>query len=65
MKSKPDRKPDIAFWFDEKDPTLYIIRIREGIMNIHLVQAAFDLLSRAIKQELEGKTLIGEMEDEE
>ena len=63
-KPSPLKKPpDIAFWFDQKDPSYYLVKISSHVQNLHLIQAAFDLLAKAIKQDLEGETLIGETEE--
>lgn len=59
---EPARPPDIAFWFDEKDPTLYYFKIRENTPHVSLLMAAFDLLVTAIKTDAE--TVIGETEEE-
>lgn len=58
---KPTREPDIAFWFDEVEDTLYMVRIKDGIKHIQLVQACFDLLARAIRSDED--TVIGELEE--
>jgi len=51
------RVPDIAFWFDEEESTRFLVRMREGIGFLQLVQAYFHLLSEAL--EIEPDTLIG------
>ena len=61
--SPPEKPPDIAFWFDEKDPTYYLVKISTRVQNVHLILAGFDLLVKAAQQDMEGKTLIGEMEE--
>ena len=59
---EPTKPPDIAFWFDEKDPTFYYFKIRENTPHVSLLMAAFDLLVTAIKTDAE--TVIGETEEE-
>jgi len=50
------REPDIAFWFDEKDPTIYEVRYGEKLLHVQLIQASFELLIKAIKTD--GDTLL-------
>lgn len=40
--------PDIAFWFDEKDSCVYLLRISENIQYVQLLLAAGDLLGKAL-----------------
>lgn len=65
MKAKlpQTKEPDIAFWFDEEDETKYLVRVRDGIQHIQLIQACFDLLARAVRADED--TVIGEFRAEE
>ena len=58
---KPLKLPDIAFWFDEKDPTFYYLKIRKNVSHVSLLLASFDLLVEAIKSEV--GTVVGEKEE--
>ena len=59
----PERDPDIAFWFDEEDPTLMLVKVKEGIRHMNLLQAYHDLLSRALN--LDPDTVIAEWKRDE
>ena len=50
---KPTKEPDIAFWFDEEDDTRYLVKVKQNILHIQLIQAAFDLLAKAIRNDLD------------
>lgn len=50
--------PDIAFWFDKKQPDRYILKIKDGTSLTSLVMAYFDLLSKAIQLDMESKPLM-------
>lgn len=56
------RTPDIAFWFDQEDSIHYIVKTRKDISHIEVLQAAFDLLTKAIMLD-EGSTVEREMEN--
>ena len=51
-------EPDISFWFDKEDLSLYRVKIRNSLPQICIIQASFDLLARALKDEPE--TVVGE-----
>jgi hypothetical protein len=57
-KITPTREPDIAFWFDEEDETMYIVEVKEGLLHIQLLQASFDLLAKTLSAN--DQTLVGE-----
>ena len=50
---KPTKEPDIAFWFDEEDITRYLVKVKQNIFHVQLIQAAFDLLAKAIRNDLD------------
>jgi len=37
------------FWFDEDNDTIYLVKIKDGIKHIQLIQAHVELLSNALK----------------
>jgi hypothetical protein len=57
----PQREPDIAFWFDEEDETMYIVKIKEGLLHIQLLQACFDLMAKTLRAD--EQTKIGEFSE--
>lgn len=59
------RKPDIAFWFDEKETDMYEVVIKHGIEYQQIILAAFDLMSKAIRIDMKGGTKILEYDREE
>ena len=65
LKTIQTKEPDIAFWFDEEDVTRYLVRVKDSIEHVQLIQAAFDLLAKAIRSDED--TVIGnfEIEDDE
>ena len=57
------KKPDIAFWFDEEDVTLDMVKVKNGMPQIQLIQASFDLLSKALKTDDDTTILSFEREE--
>lgn len=46
-----EKEPDIAFWFDEKDDTTYLVRVNDSLEHVQLLQACFDLLAKAMRSD--------------
>ena len=54
----PQREPDIAFWFDQENDAMYVVRITDKIKHFQLVMAHFELFAKAL--ETNEQTTIGQ-----
>lgn len=56
------RKPDIAFWFDEKEKDTFMVKVREDITYTELAMALADLISRVANADQD--TILGSFKKE-